>query len=100
MSCACAAWSHEPERRAHLPWGGFAKLADGLSSWTALRRTPFGKRFVAARGVNADMVNRGAPELFPVMCLVKKWFTRREVEERRAFGPIGIACHNTDPKMN
>jgi hypothetical protein len=31
------------------------------------------------------MVNEGAPDLFPVMSLVKEWFTLRERRERRAF---------------
>ncbi len=34
---------------------------------------------------NSFMVNEGAPDLFPVMSLVKEWFTRREARERRAF---------------
>jgi hypothetical protein len=41
------------------------------------------------RDVHHFVVNRGAPELFPVMSLVKKWFTPREMEERRAFVRAG-----------
>jgi hypothetical protein len=44
--------------------------------------------------VHHFVVNRGAPELFPVMSLVKKEFTRREIEERRAFGREGATCYN------
>jgi hypothetical protein len=46
------------------------------------------------RDVNGFVVNRGAPDLFPVMSLVKKEFTRREIEERRAFGRGGAICYN------
>jgi len=44
--------------------------------------------------VNGFVVNGSAPELFPVMSLVKKEFTRREIEERRAFGRGGAICYN------
>jgi hypothetical protein len=39
----------------------------------------------AAPGFNTKVVNRNAPDLFPVMGLAKKEFTRREIEKRRAF---------------
>ena len=49
---------------------------------------------IAAQGtatiVNWCIVNRSAPELFPVISLVKKWFTPRETEERGAFDWIGV----------
>ena len=35
----------------------------------------------ARRDGNSFMVNEGAPDLFPVMSLVKERFTRREGEE-------------------
>ena len=44
--------------------------------------------------VHRFVVNKGAPDLFPVMSLVKKEFTRREMEERRAFGWGGAICYN------
>jgi hypothetical protein len=43
----------------------------------------------AAPGFKTKVVNGRAPELFPVMSLVKKWFARRELEKRRAFDLIG-----------
>jgi hypothetical protein len=33
----------------------------------------------AAPGFKTKVVNGRAPELFPVMSLVKKWFARREI---------------------
>jgi hypothetical protein len=52
------------------------------------------KRIVAGRGmrhnVNGFVVNKSAPELFPVIYLIKKWFTRRKAKERRAFDRTGI----------
>jgi hypothetical protein len=39
--------------------------------------------------VNRFVVNKSAPELFPVMCLIKKWFIRRRAKERRAFDRTG-----------
>jgi hypothetical protein len=47
------------------------------------------------RGVHHFVVNRGAPELFPVMGLVTIWFIPREAEERRAFGRIGAICRKS-----
>ena len=46
----------------------------------------------AAPGFNTKVVNRSAPDLFPVMSLVKNQFTRRESEERRAFDLTGNKC--------
>jgi hypothetical protein len=46
------------------------------------------------RDVNGFVVNGSAPELFTVMSLVKKEFTRREIEERRAFGRGGATFCN------
>jgi hypothetical protein len=40
------------------------------------------------------MVNRSAPDLFPVMSLVKEWFTRRRTEARRAFALNAIFLSN------
>jgi hypothetical protein len=37
-----------------------------------------GKPFVAAPVVNSNMVNRSAPDLFPLICLVKKSYIRRK----------------------
>ncbi|MGB9165305.1 MAG: hypothetical protein WCC41_12755 [Rhodomicrobium sp.] len=48
-------------------------------------RRAFGKPFVATPGFNTKVVNRSAPDLFPVMSLVRIWFTAFETEERRAF---------------
>jgi hypothetical protein len=39
------------------------------------------------------VVKGRAPELFPVMSLVRIWFTRRETEERRAFDQAGATCY-------
>jgi hypothetical protein len=39
------------------------------------------------------VVNGSAPELFPVMSLVRIWFTRRETEERLAFDWAGVTCY-------
>jgi hypothetical protein len=39
------------------------------------------------------VVKGSAPELFPVMSLVRIWFTRRETEERRAFDRAGAVCY-------
>jgi hypothetical protein len=44
--------------------------------------------------VNAKVVNENAPELFPVMYLVKIWFIRRGAEGRRAFDQIEISWNN------
>jgi hypothetical protein len=49
-----------------------ARGGDGAKT-TAAR-----KRLVAAPGINTNVVNRGAPDLFPVMSLVKKEFSPRE----------------------
>jgi len=43
---------------------------------------------------NSFMINEGAPDLFPVMSLVKEWFTRRETGERRAFALNTIFLYN------
>jgi hypothetical protein len=40
------------------------------------------------------MVNEGTLELFPVMSLVKEWFTQRETMESRAFALNAIFLHN------
>jgi hypothetical protein len=44
---------------------------------------------------NSFVVNEGAPDLFPVMSLVKEWCTRREASERRAFALNAIFLYNT-----
>jgi hypothetical protein len=45
----------------------------------------------AAPSVNMNVVNRRGPDLFPVMSLVKEWFTRREMEMRRALRLDGMS---------
>jgi len=47
----------------------------------------------AAPGVNMNVVNRRGPDLFPVMSLVKEWFTRREREMRRGPRLDGMSFH-------
>jgi hypothetical protein len=49
--------------------------------------------------VHRFVVNGSAPELFPVMCLVKKQFTRRGREERRALDWTGMICYNSLKKL-
>jgi hypothetical protein len=44
--------------------------------------------------VNANTVNKSAPELFPAMYLVKIWFMRRGTKRRRAFGRIETSWDN------
>jgi hypothetical protein len=44
---------------------------------------------------NSFIVNEGAPDLFPVMSLVKEWFTRRERGQSRAFALNAIFSYNT-----
>ncbi|MGA9547807.1 MAG: hypothetical protein WBS14_09045, partial [Rhodomicrobium sp.] len=39
------------------------------------------------------VVKGSAPELFPVMSLVRIWFTRCDPEERRAFDRAGAICY-------
>ena len=63
---------HEIERGMLLRPLAIA-IADGA------RRTPDGKAFVTAPSVNTKVVNRGAPDLFPATCLVKRSFTRRKI---------------------
>jgi hypothetical protein len=43
---------------------------------------------------NPMLVNKSTPDLFPVMSLVKEWFTRRRTEERRAFALNAIFLSN------
>jgi hypothetical protein len=50
---------------------------------------------VARVHVNPILVSRTAPDLFPVMSLVKEWFTRRRTEEHRAFALSWIFLSNT-----
>jgi hypothetical protein len=54
----------------------------------------------AAPRRSSFVVNGGPPELFPVMSLVKKEFTRREIEERRAFGRAGEISYNLLKKQD
>jgi hypothetical protein len=55
------------------------------SCWTALAARLLVNGSFAAPGFHTKVVNGRALELFPVMSLVKKEFTRRETEKRRAF---------------
>ena len=52
-------------------------------------RTPNGKPFVAAPGLNTKLVNRSAPELFPVTNLINKQFIPAAITSRRACFPAG-----------
>jgi len=47
-----------------------------------------------ARLVNPMLVNRSAPDLFPVMSLVKKWFTPRETSSVAALALNAIFLNN------
>jgi len=38
------------------------------------------------RLINARMVNRSVPDLFPAACILKKWFSSAQSEKPRAFG--------------
>jgi hypothetical protein len=41
--------------------------------------------------LNSKMVNRSAPDLFPVMFILKKSFIWRKTKERCAFDRIGMS---------
>jgi hypothetical protein len=66
-----------------------------LAWWTALAQALLVNASSQRRIVNPKTVNKSAPELFPVMSLVKKEFTGREREERRAFDRPGMICYNS-----
>jgi hypothetical protein len=57
-----------------------------LSAGTALAVRLNVNHPFAAPSVNANGVNRRGPDLFPVMSLVKKWFTRCEGGATGSFG--------------
>jgi hypothetical protein len=44
-----------------------------------------GKLFVAARCINQKMVNRSAPELFPLILILKNSFIRRKMRSGAAL---------------
>ena len=58
------------------------------------RRTPFGKPFVAAPGVNTKLVNRSAPDLFPACIMPKKSFIRRETRSAAPLVWVRVICSN------
>jgi hypothetical protein len=54
-----------------------------------------GKQLIAAPRINTKMVNRAAPDLFPVMSLVKKEFTLREEGARQPFRSDRVSFRKT-----
>jgi hypothetical protein len=60
-----------------------------LSALDGARGGSSGEPFVAAPGFKINVVNGPAPDLFPVMSLVKMEYTQNETKGRGAFGRRG-----------
>jgi hypothetical protein len=60
-----------------------------IDSFDGARGNPSDEPFIAAPGFNINVVNRPAPDLFPVMNLVKKQCTRNETKRRGRLWPEG-----------
>jgi len=68
-------------------------IAGRSPSWTALAARLNVNHPFAAPSVNMNVVNRRGPDLFPVISLVRIWFTRRERKMRRALRLDGMSFH-------
>jgi hypothetical protein len=60
----------------------------GIAILDGACRTPHGKPSVAAPSVNLKLVNRSAPDLFPLTIVLNKHFIPAAITSRRDFVPV------------